>query len=430
MDKCICLQGLNGGKQMNKHSLPLLAVAVFGMVALTACGGNSSVVASSSAAAASSSATAGNAAKPLVFFNRQPSDPDTGVIDTKTMNFSDKTFYVGFDAAGGGDVQGKMITDYLATKTKTELDKNSDGYLGYVLCIGDPGHNDSKARTKGIRKALGTLKDDSTDPAVKQEGSVKVKDGTLKVTELDAKAMTGADGSTWNANAATEAMTAWASSKGNAIDMVVSNNDGMAMGCLSATSYPSGTPIFGYDANADAVEAIGKGKLTGTVSQNVDAQALGVLQTIRNMFDGVTGENIVKKGISEADQYGNKITPSMVYDSATKALKALNAAVTVDNYTQYVGTARDAGIKQVPSTAKTIKLWYDLYNGSDNFLSSAYKPALEYYAPLLNINLHEVDGDGQTENSVSDNFINLDVYDAYAINMVKTNSGSLYTSKL
>jgi methyl-galactoside transport system substrate-binding protein len=408
---------------MKNHSIPLI-MAVACVFALASCGGTSTT------STTSSTVTSNNKDKPLVFFNRQPSNPTTGAIDMSTMNFSDKTFYVGFDAAGGGTVQGTMITDYLKTKNKADLDRNNDGILGYVLCIGDSAHNDSKARTLGIRTALGTAKDASTDADTKQEGSVTVKDGTLKVVELAAKVMTGSDGSTWNANAATEAMGTWAGSLGNKIDMVVSNNDGMAMGCLSSTSYPAGVPIFGYDANADAVAAIGTGKLTGTVSQNVDAQAAGTLQTIRNMCDGVTGEDIIKKGISEADQYGNKITPSMQYVSSTKALLALNAAVTSSNWTSYKANTRDAGIKQLGTNAKTIKLWYDLYNAGDNFLSSSYKPALEYYAAKMNITLNYVGGDGSSENTVSDYFINLDRFDAYAVNMVKTNSGSIYTGKL
>ena len=148
-----------------------------------------------------------NKDKPLVFFNRQPSDPTTGTIDMDSMNWNDKTYYVGFDAAGGGAVQGKLITDYLAKADPATLDRNGDGILGYVLCIGDVGHNDSKARTEGIRKALGTW-DGSTDPGKVKEGSVTVGGTTLKVVELEGKAMTGTDGSTWNANAATEAMVA------------------------------------------------------------------------------------------------------------------------------------------------------------------------------------------------------------------------------
>lgn len=43
-----------------------------------------------------------NKDKPLVWYNRQPSDPVTGVIDMTAMNWNGKTYYVGFDAAGGG----------------------------------------------------------------------------------------------------------------------------------------------------------------------------------------------------------------------------------------------------------------------------------------------------------------------------------------
>lgn len=225
-----------------------------------------------------------NKDKPLVFFNRQPSDPTSGEIDMASMNWNDKTYYVGFDAAGGGAVQGKLITDFLASADPAKIDRNGDGTIGYVLCIGDVGHNDSKARTAGIRQALGTW-NGSTDPGTAKEGSVTVGGKTFKVVELEGKAMTGTDGSTWNANAATEAMGGWATKFGTAIDMVVSNNDGMAMGCLQASNYPAGVPIFGYDANADAIEAIGAGKLTGTVSQNVDAQATATLQVLRNLLD-------------------------------------------------------------------------------------------------------------------------------------------------
>ena len=269
-----------------------------------------------------------NADKPLIFYNRQPSDPQTGVIDMKTMNWNSSTYYVGFDAAGGGAVQGKLITDFFATKNISEVDKNGDGKIGYVLCIGDAGHNDSKARTRGIREALGTWTGKYDAGASNtQEGSIKCKDGTLKVVELDSKEMKGTDGSTWNANAAGDQMGNWATqfgSKGtNTLDMVVSNNDGMAMGCLNNSSFPKGTPIFGYDANADAVAAVGAGTLTGTVSQNVDAQAAGTLQVIRNLLDGVTGDDVVKKGISEVDKYNNKISADMSYVAGEKALLAM-----------------------------------------------------------------------------------------------------------
>jgi methyl-galactoside transport system substrate-binding protein len=367
-----------------------------------------------------------NKDKPLVFFNRQPSDPTTGVIDMASMNWNDKTYYVGFDAAGGGAVQGTLITDYLGSQTAA-IDRNGDGIIGYVLCIGDVGHNDSKARTEGIRRALRTW-DGSTDPGKAIEGSITIGGASYKVVELEGKAMTGTDGSTWNANAATEAMGGWATKFGAQIDMVVSNNDGMAMGCLQASNYPAGVPIFGYDANADAIEAIGAGKLTGTVSQNVDAQATATLQVLRNLLDGLTGADVYTKGISEPDQYGNKISAPIEYRAAEKALLAQNSAVNASNWQDYKAGNRDTGIKQ--STAAEKRVLLTIYNSADNFLSSSYVPALTYYAPLLNIRMTVVQGDGQNESSVLDKFTNLNNYDAYAVNMVKTNSGRDYTDKL
>ena len=368
-----------------------------------------------------------NKDKPLVFFNRQPSDPTTGEIDMTSMNWNDKTYYVGFDAAAGGAVQGQLITDYLAKADPAKIDRNGDGVIGYVLCIGDVGHNDSKARTEGIRKALGTW-NGSTDPTNSKEGSVVVGGKTFKVVELEGKAMTGTDGSTWNANAATEAMGGWATKFGTQIDMVVSNNDGMAMGCLQASNYPAGVPIFGYDANADAIEAIGAGKLSGTVSQNVDAQATATLQVLRNLLDGLTGSDVYTKGISEPDQYGNQISAPVAYWADQKAVMAANSGVNSDNWQMYTAGTRDAGVKQ--STAPAKKVLLTIYNAGDNFLSSSYIPALQYYAPLLNINLTIVQGDGQNESSCLDKFTNLSNFDAYAINMVKTNSASNYLDLL
>lgn len=43
-----------------------------------------------------------NKDKPLVWYNRQPSDPVSGQIDMAAMNHNAGTLYVGFDAAGGG----------------------------------------------------------------------------------------------------------------------------------------------------------------------------------------------------------------------------------------------------------------------------------------------------------------------------------------
>ena len=107
---------------------------------------------------------------------------------------------------------------------------------------------------------------------------------------------------------------------------------------------------------------------------------------------------------------------------------AQNTGVNSSNWQLYTAGTRDTGIKQ--STAPEKKVLLTIYNSADNFLSSSYLPALNYYAPLLGLKLTVVQGDGQNESSCLDKFTNFGNYDAFAINMVKTNSGRDYTDKL
>ena len=79
------------------------------------------------------------------------------------LTFNDNTYYVGFDANQGAELQGTMIRDYIEANIDT-IDRNGDGVIGYVLAVGDIGHNDSIARTRGVRSALGT--------AVEKDGAI------------------------------------------------------------------------------------------------------------------------------------------------------------------------------------------------------------------------------------------------------------------
>ena len=49
----------------------------------------------------------------------------------------------------------RWYVDYIKANAD-KIDRNGDGVIGYVLAIGDIGHNDSIARTRGVRSALGT----------------------------------------------------------------------------------------------------------------------------------------------------------------------------------------------------------------------------------------------------------------------------------
>ena len=287
-----------------------------------------SMVGCGSSGGGSSSSGVANKDKPLVWYNRQPSNSSTGELDKTALNFNKDTYYVGFDANQGAELQGEMVLDYIKKNAAT-IDRNGDGVIGYVLAIGDIGHNDSIARTRGVRSALGT----------------------------------GVD-----ANGAVD-------------------------------SAPAGTNL--------------------------------TLRVLRNALDGVD----VDTGIGTADEAGNKLDEGVDYrySEEERSYYALNIAVTADNYQDFTDSTKvyDKVSKQLDSSkSPEKKVWLDIYNASDNFLSSTYQPLLQNYDDLLNLKVDYIGGDGQTESNITNRLGNPGEYDAFAINMVKTDNAASYTSIL
>ena len=421
-----------------KKKLALLVMAAVMACSLAACGGETT---DNGDSPDTSTSDVANKDKPLVWFNRQPSNSSTGELDMTALNFNEDTYYVGFDANQGAELQGTMVRDFIEANIDT-IDRNGDGVIGYVLAIGDIGHNDSIARTRGVRSALGTgveadgsinsdpigTNTDGSATAV-QDGSIEVNGTTYTVRELASQEMKNSAGATWDAATAGNAIGTWSSSFGDQIDIVVSNNDGMGMSMFNAWSKDEGVPTFGYDANADAVAAIAEG-YGGTISQHADVQAYLTLRVLRNALDGVD----IDTGIGTADDAGNVLSEDVyVYNADERSYYALNVAVTADNYQEFTDSTKvyEPVSKQLDESSSPVKkVWLNIYNASDNFLSSTYQPLLEKYDDLLNLNVEYIGGDGQTESNITNRLGNPNQYDAFAINMVKTDNAASYTSIL
>ena len=382
-----------------------------------------------------------NKDKPLVWFNRQPSNSSTGELDMAALSFNENTYYVGFDANQGAELQGTMVVDYIEANIDT-IDRNGDGVIGYVLAIGDIGHNDSIARTRGVRSALGTGVDAdgniNSDPvgtntdgssSIVQDGTLEINGTTYTVRELASQEMKNSAGATWDAATAGNAIGTWSSSFGDQIDIVVSNNDGMGMSMFNAWSKDNGVPTFGYDANSDAVAAIAEG-YGGTISQHADVQAYLTLRVLRNALDGVD----IDTGIGTADEAGNVLTDDVyVYNEEQRSYYALNVAVTADNYEDFLdSTVVYAPVANQLDEAEHPRksVWLNIYNAADNFLGSTYQPLLQNYDDLLNLDVEYIGGDGQTESNITNRLGNPSQYDAFAINMVKTDNAASYTALL
>ena len=153
---------------------------------------------------------------------------------------------------------------------------------------------------RGVRKALGTAVDKdgnvNSDPigtntegttAIVQDGTLEINGKTYIVRELASQEMKRTlQVQHGMLQTAGNAIGTWASSFGDQIDIVVSNNDGMGMSMFNAWSKDNKSSYFGYDANSDAFAAIAEG-YGGTISQHADVQAYLTLRVLRNALDGV-----------------------------------------------------------------------------------------------------------------------------------------------
>ena len=142
----------------------------------------------------------------------------------------------------------------------------------------------------------------------------------------------------------------------------------------------------------------------------------------------------IDTGIGTADEAGNVLSDQeYVYKEDERSYYALNVAVTADNYQDFTDSTKtfEPVSKQLDeSKSPSKKVWLNIYNASDNFLSSTYQPLLEKYDDLLNLDVEYIGGDGQTESNITNRLGNPGQYDAFAINMVKTDNAASYTALL
>ena len=117
---------------MKKKILGVTMALVLGL-SLVACGSeggdSSSGGGSGTTADGGGASTVANKDKPLVWFNRQPSNSSTGELDKAALSYNKDTYYVGFDANQGAELQGTMVKEYIE-KNIDKIDRNGDGVIG------------------------------------------------------------------------------------------------------------------------------------------------------------------------------------------------------------------------------------------------------------------------------------------------------------
>lgn len=182
---------------------------------------------------------------PVVFFNRQPVEED--------MNRWDRLYYIGVDAKETGILQGQLIAD-LYRKQPGRIDINGDGVVNYVLLEGETNHQDAMVRTEW---SIQTLKDEGV-PIERITGGI----------------------ANWERSQASALMEQWITTYPDTIELVVSNNDDMALGAIDALERAGigGVNVVGIDGTNPGLEAMENGKLLGTVSSNKEIYGSSVIE--------------------------------------------------------------------------------------------------------------------------------------------------------
>lgn len=226
---------------------------------------------------------------PVIFFNRS--------VEESVVSSYDKCVFVGTDYEMAGHMQGEMIGKYLV-ENFDKIDLNGDGKISYVMFKGQEGNMEAIARTQyGVEDA-----DKQLGAAGKEKPSFYDASNTKKYL-VDQNGL-------WSSAAATDYMSTilaqYSESNKNMVELVIANNDEMALGAISALqaagyNKDSGKviPVFGVDATDAAKSAIKSGSMTGSIKQDADGMAK-VITTITNnyldgktVFDGVNSDDVV-----------------------------------------------------------------------------------------------------------------------------------------
>lgn len=192
---------------------------------------------------------------PLIFFNRE--------LVAEDLERWERLYYVGAEAFESGIMEGELAAE--AFKGNTAFDKNGDGVFQYVVLEGEAGHQDAIVRTEYTVNTI-------------------VENG-VAVEKL------GYGIANWNRAQAQTKMTQLLSQYGEKIELVIANNDDMALGAIDALkaaeipieNYPA---VVGIDGTDVGLEAVRNGEMIGTVYNDKEGQAAAMLNLAYEISTG------------------------------------------------------------------------------------------------------------------------------------------------
>ena len=203
---------------------------------------------------------------PIIFFNRELVQDD--------LNRFSKLYYVGARPEESGKIQGQIVLDAL-NEDFEDVDISGDGVIQYVMLEGEAGHQDAIIRS---RVSVDTI----------LAGGVEME-------------MLGDEIANWDRNQAQTKMLSMLAGYPRQIELVIANDDNMALGALDAlTDFGVRTMpmIVGVNGTDEEVLAdIQSGLIKGTALNNAKEKG----RIIARMSIGLAQNGQVPKDIELED---------------------------------------------------------------------------------------------------------------------------------
>lgn len=198
---------------------------------------------------------------PVIFFNRELVEED--------LERWDRVYYVGAKAFESGIMQGEIAAD--AFRENTDADKNGDGVFQYVVLEGEAGHQDAIVRTE---YAVSTIIDNGVEVEKLAYGIAN-----------------------WNRAQAQTKMAQMLAEYDGEIELVIANNDDMALGAIDAlkTSHLKRADwpvVVGIDGTDVGLAAVASGEMVGTVYNDKEGQAQAMLDLAYALSVGDTLDDL------------------------------------------------------------------------------------------------------------------------------------------
>ena len=227
---------------------------------------------------------------PIIFFNREPVAED--------LRQWDQLYYVGADAKESGVMQGEVAAEVIMSDSG--IDRNRDGKIQYVVLEGEPGHQDAIIRTEN---AVETIR----SKGIRLE---KLSNGIAN----------------WNRAQAQNRMQQLIAQYQNEIELVLANNDDMALGAIDAyvklNRTEAGMPVFfGIDGTTDGLQAVVDSKLAGTVYNDKVGQADAMAKLAAALITGEGMDEIKYKNGKYIYVPYSKVTQENVGEYLRKSKK-------------------------------------------------------------------------------------------------------------